>query len=543
MKKFKFLLALLVLATALRLGGVNLPYHQDEWKTAHGVELGAKGTTGLYHPPLTQLLYQADGKIFGVNHLRYLPLIFGLLSAALIYLVLKKIADPETGLIGLFLYTTSALAVWGSLQLDTDGAILPTFFLLALYCYLEATSGAGRRFGWWSLTALVLLLGLLVKLSFILVVGVLACDFIIQSWRAGHRREVAYGALGLGGLGLAFVGGVALVHWLYPAFSIAGMISHAQSFAHLGGRSYGQVLIQTLKFVMFLSPLLLVAVCPPAPSWRQTRLFWLYLALGFIFYFVIFDFSHGALDKYLIYAVVPVVSIAALYITPLIRQTSQDKLVRAFGIGLVLSLALMALNFLPQQVIPLYPKTSWFSAVAHGHWSILTPFTGGSGPLGFYVSFLFIAVSFGLGLVMAAVAWLRPQWRSQAMVVLIVISLTHNAVFIEELLAGRLNGSAPQVLKLAIGYLATTPTSQKVITHNDIGAFELNSLSKYEGRFYAAPQYESVHRELFAGFHGNYLVVDLPRFNPDSFYGKFFSNCRAPFKATSGHVTATVYSC
>jgi hypothetical protein len=46
-------------------------------------------------------------------------------------------------------------------------------------------------------------------------------------------------------------------------------------------------------------------------------------------------------------------------------------------------------------------------------------------------------------------------------------------------------------------------------------------LSKYEGRFYAAPQYESVHRELFAGFHGNYLVVDLPRFNPDSFYGKF----------------------
>jgi hypothetical protein len=121
MKKFKFLLALLVLATALRLGGVNLPYHQDEWKTAHGVELGAKGTTGLYHPPLTQLLYQADGKIFGVNHLRYLPLIFGLLSAALIYLVLKKIADPETGLIGLFLYTTSALAVWGSLQLDTAG--------------------------------------------------------------------------------------------------------------------------------------------------------------------------------------------------------------------------------------------------------------------------------------------------------------------------------------------------------------------------------------------------------------------------------------
>jgi len=48
--------------------------------------------------------------------------------------------------------------------------------------------------------------------------------------------------------------------------------------------------------------------------------------------------------------------------------------------GLIFAAALLVLNWLPQTVAALYPKSEWFGRVLHGHWNVLTPITGGSGP-------------------------------------------------------------------------------------------------------------------------------------------------------------------
>jgi hypothetical protein len=66
-------------------------------------------------------------------------------------------------------------------------------------------------------------------------------------------------------------------------------------------------------------------------------------------------------------------------------------------------------------------------------------------------------------------------------------------------------------------------------------------MGKYAGRFYAAPQYEDVHQKLFAAHTGQYLVVDIPRWSSESFYGKFFSSCTSVFTSSSGAITASVY--
>ena len=68
-------------------------------------------------------------------------------------------------------------------------------------------------------------------------------------------------------------------------------------------------------------------------------------------------------------------------------------------------------------------------------------------------------------------------------------------------------------------------------------------MDKYGGRFYAVPAYEAGHKKRFAGFHGQFLVVDMPKISENSFYAGFFAKCQILFESTSGKITSRVYSC
>jgi len=125
----------------------------------------------------------------------------------------------------------------------------------------------------------------------------------------------------------------------------------------------------------------------------------------------------------------------------------------------------------------------------------------------------------------------------------LLIGLIYNGVFIEELVYGRINGSAPEVLHEALSFIADNKEIKQVITYNDIGAFELTALNKYGGRFYAAPQFEQSHIERFAAFSGEYLVVNIPLLYQAGFYGKFFSSCQTIFETRSDRIEAKVYHC
>jgi hypothetical protein len=173
---------------------------------------------------------------------------------------------------------------------------------------------------------------------------------------------------------------------------------------------------------------------------------------------------------------------------------------------------------------------------------MLNPFTGGDGPLGFYVSFLFIALSFIVSLSLGIIAFFKKDFRKGVAIVLIMIGITYNAVFVEELLFGRINGNAPVVMNSALKFIEESENIKNVITYNDIGGYELNKMQKYEGRFYAVPAYEEVHKKLFKSFNGHYLVVDMPHLY-DGFYREFFSTCKAMFEARSINIETYVYDC
>jgi hypothetical protein len=534
--------ALLLLFILIRLPGLSLPYHQDEWKTAWALKSG--GTlSGLHHPPLTQILFNLDGALFGADHLRILPFLFSVLAFTFLYLVIRNRIGRKGAFFALGLFVLSLYSVFASLMIDTDGSILPAFFLIAVYFFDRFKNNRlEKRNLWAALLIFTLVLGFMTKLSFIITIGAIALDFLLDKYKSITKKQVLTGAsvlIGFFGISALVV---LIIHYIYPTFEINSMISHAASYAHLGGRNYFQSMIQGVKSLYYLSPLLIVPLLfSNKEVWSKMRVFYLYLILGFVFYFVLFDFSSGALDKYLMFAIVPLSAISGMILARNISFNTQSKKGVIFGI--LVSLIIFALNFLPQDVIGLYPKAEWFSRVLHLRWQMLNPFTGGDGPLGFYVSFLFIGVSFLISALTGFLAVFKKEWRQTACVMLIAIGFIYNAVFVEEMLLGKINGSAPVVLASALDFIKSAPQITQVITYNDSGAYELNVMGKYANRFYAAPQYEDVHRKLFSEFTGEYLIIDMPHLYQSGFYGEFFSKCHAIYSTSSGKVNGYVVSC
>ena len=536
-------LLLLAAFIAIRILGLSLPYHQDEAKIGELVRSHMVGALSG-HPPLTELLYLSAGDMVGSDHLRLIPLAFGVLSAILLYAIMRRRTGVHAALAALSLYAICMYGVFASLMVDTDGAVLPTLFLAAVYAYDRFRDSASVRssYAWLAVLALALVVGFLTKLSFVLVLGALALDYIFEMRHRltrGLLVRAAIAALGCCGFALA---AIASTHFFLPSFDASQTIIHALYYVRFEGRGYLQILIQAVKAVFYLSPLLLIPlVFLSKDALAKNRIFVVYLALGAIFYFILFDFSQGALDKYLMFTVVPLAALVGTILADALRGLTMRSLVVGTLIGTVCAAVLVALNFLSPEVMPLYPKTEWISAIAHGHWNILFVFTGGDGPTGFYVSFLVIAVGFLVSFALAVIAYVS-RMRQALLVALIVLGVAFNGIFIEEFLFGRINGSAPDALRASLEYIQNADVAG-VITHAEAGAYELRGMGKFSGRFYAVPGYEEGHRALFAAHTGQYLVVDIPHLNERGFYSKFFSTCTPVFVSSSGVIRAYVYDC
>lgn len=568
-KKFTVLIvALLVIFFLVRLPGISLPYHQDEWKNVHASSNTIIAGEFFAHPPLMQMILVAGYKIFGENNYRFFPLIFSLASAFLLYVVVRNRSGKSVAAWSLFIFSLLFYNILGSLVPDVDGAILPFFLLLSIFFYDKWNSApdlAKRK--WFLLLFTSLLIGFLIKLSFILVVGAIIADYILNNWRILFSKvglkKAGYAILSIGFFGAVYVGLLYLIKYTYPPFDMSIMLGHANQFSDGAGRNWIQIVVQGIKAVFYLSPLALVPLIFISKEiLKKTRIFSLYLFFGLIFYFVVFDFSRGALDKYIMFAIVPLsVIVGSVFAEIFGRKKSaidEQEIEEGYGksskkwwvatviVGIIASIGLLSLNFLPSEVLPLYPKTLWFSRILHGNWVILNPFNGGSGPLGFYVSFIFIAVSFILSTLIALLGFWKKEWRASIVLILLFIGISYNTVFAEELFFGKINGSAPAALRGSVDFIRGRPDIKKVITYNDIGAGPLENIGKYSGRIYATPQSEDTYKTIFAKHiseGGHFLVVGVPPLGPETFYGKFFGGCDSLYKTISGRIEANVYTC
>lgn len=532
-------LVLIALAfLALRVPGLELPLHQDEYKWPMIVNPATNYGTNIPHPPLSQFIYQTGGAIVGYDvHLRFIPLTFGFANLFLLWYWLRMRAGERAALWAAGLFALSYYSILASLMVDTDGQIMPFFLLLALIAYERARSDPR----WFAAVGLACVMGFLVKTSFILVIGALAADMLWERRAELVSRRVLIYAWWGGAMAAALAATLAVTQYLFPFFNLATSLAYWQHFVSLD-HNWFQVAIQAAKAAFYLSPLLVLL-----PLWGTREVFervrpLVFLVLfGLLFYLVIFDFSVGALDRYLQFLIIPLVSFAAVYLA---QQVALARY-RVFAlVGCVAALGIFALQFAPHAVPSLYPKAAWIGRILSLRWDMLYPFSGGSGPLTFYVSFLVIGISWLLSAATVMLGWWRPMLRPALLLVLLPVAFAYSMIFTEEYLFGKVNGHAPGLVARAAAHIAADPAITRVVVYNDNGGDEVRKTGKYEKRLYTSPDFDWRDKaRTMNAFSGHYLVIDTPPVDPASMFAAYFATCIPVYQDTDRYMHATIYDC
>ena len=547
-KKFKILLLLFMGAFIfIRLLGVHTSYHQDELRIASEIDQphGWFFAAGYGHAPLMGFIYSISGSLFGSENMRMFPLIFSIANFILLFTLVKYLFDWTRAIWVVAFFTISYFSLLSALTVDVDGAVLPFFLLLSLLAFYKWREAGGFLMSKWLILFLLFLTaGFLTKFSFILVIAVLILELFYQAWILGNKRLIVKYGLGL----VLFLGLLSVVlinaHKIIPNYPLSDAIIHARGYVNFSGRSYFQTAVQVVKVLFFASPLLVAPLLfINKEDAYKLRIFVTFLLSGLIFYLVLFDFSLGALDKYFQFVVVPLSVVGGVSFSRIFRSVVIRKLLAPVAIGASVAVFFFLLQFIPHFVPSLWPKSDWANRVVNFQWNFLVPFTGGSGPVGFYISWLYITLNWISVILLVILALLKINQRMFLLTMVTVLGVGYNLVFAEEYLFGKINGNPTKLIGSAVDYIKNDSQIEKIITYNNIGGYELMKIGKYERRLYVAPKYEPFYAGIFSEFRGHFLVIDIPRIGPNSPYSKYFSACGIIYEKYSQKISSKVYDC
>jgi predicted small secreted protein len=194
-------------------------------------------------------------------------------------------------------------------------------------------------------------------------------------------------------------------------------------------------------------------------------------------------------------------------------------------------------------VPPLHPKSEWISRILSLKWNFLYPFSGGSGPTGFYISFLFIALVWVCSVIFALSYLKIKDIKKRAIFCILILGILYNGVFIEEYLFGKINGSPYKLIKNAKEFIMKDKNIKSVLVYNDNGAYEIKETGKYARRIYAVPQFEESYKELFKNFSGHILYIDIPRIGNNNLYSNYFNSCKIIYQNKDKYINSKILDC
>lgn len=211
---------------------------------------------------------------------------------------------------------------------------------------------------------------------------------------------------------------------------------------------------------------------------------------------------------------------------------------------LVIPILIFALQFFDHFVPSLYPKTEWITRIISLKWNFLYPFSGGSGPLPFYISFLFMALVWICSVIFSLSALKIKNIKKKVLLCILILGILYNSIFIEEYLFGKINGDASFLVKNSATFIKKDNNISKVTVYNDNGGFNIMETGKYRKRLYIDPKFDVNEKiKTLNTYKEFYLVVDIPHIDPNTVYAKYFSSCKAVYNQKSGKISAFIYDC
>ncbi len=539
---FGLIVALFIL---LRIPALNTPYHQDEYKWPLYAEAIEFAPGSVPHPPLTEFIYQLTGDVFGLNNFRVTPFIFSIANLFLLFIFVKRRYGFNVGIISSLFFTVSYFGLLSSAMVDTDGTILPFFLLLSLIFYDLAKESSKRTYLYIGLMCLSMFLGILVKLSFIIGIGAIILDFVWDKKEELDRKKIFVYLSYLVGFVVFVVASLFVAQYVFTGFSLSKGLHYWETFMRgFTDRNFFQTFIQFCKALLYSSPLfILLFSFSFYPYKKELKFFHIFVSLGLVFYLVLFDFSIGALDRYLQFLVIPFSVVSAKYIFDLFNRDNSKIKSEYVLLGLIIFVSIFATQFMDQAVPPLHPKSEWIDRILSLRWNFLYPFSGGSGPLPFYISWNFIALSSLFSTFLAGIYIFKKNFRKEIIIILSLGFLIYNFVFIQEYLFGNINGSTKRLTISAVSVIKNNPDIKEVLVYNDNGGWEVRRAYKYFRRLYAVPGFEPTYIPIFKDFKGHVLFIDAPHLGDKNIYKDFINSCQSIYTQKDKYITAQVLDC
>src|SRR3989344_5019106 len=530
------LLLLVLLFIATRFLGLDQLYHQDEYRWVSQVYTTEFGEVDSPHPPIMQSTLSLVGKMFGYDNLRVAPFVFGILNLILIYAVSLKITgNRKIAYLSSGLYVVSVYGLIANLMMDIDGAVMPFFVLLTYYLYLKYIKDGDGKFLLFLIA--VAIAGFLTKLSFILFAAALAVEYLWVLYGRGKLKTNLKKLFYLFGGAAVLVAAVYIFYGSSHPWFIEYTIRRFDTF-NFGSRAYFELFLRLLKFFIWLSPLLFLPMVYGLfrkDFFTKYRLWYVYSLFNLLFYLVIFDFARLPVERYFMFIIAPAAIISGQVVYSLFSGLNKKH----FFLSVLGFAVLLAFTFLiAYDVVPLNPKEAYVQKVKNLDFNFLIPMTGGSGPIGFYVSAPFVLGSWIVGLF-----WLLFNKKKLAIAFFVVFGVGYNVLLSSENLAGAFYGNVNNITKKSVEYVINNKEvdDNSVVTYYDAGVYYLKIADKYLGRFYTAPSRDYSSR--LTSHRGHYMIVDFPAIDKDSLYWKLVSKCELAQKFTDKYVDSYIFDC
>jgi hypothetical protein len=554
-KKIIVLISIALVFIALRLFVLPVMYQQDEYKWGEIVNPAFGIHFESDHLPLVSVLYLGNGLIAGFNHLRLLPFAVSILNLILVFFIARRLYGIKAAVLSTAILAVSVYSVIAGTQVDIDGALLPLPFLLAVFAYINAAWDKPFEKGnrkWLALLFSAFILGFSVKLSFVLAAGAIVTDYLLT--RRFKVREIWKPAV-FTIVAAAVAGAIILI--LNKIFGVANsgrFLANTEKFGLLnfGARNYFQVLFLGTKSLILASPLLVVPFLIAISKnefFKKFRLWLIFISYNLLFYLLIFDFTNRTIERYMMFFIIPAAIIAGAIIVQVLDEKSPvflKKGVYVFNVSsIILAIAgyfIWTANF---PALPLNPKSAYLDKIFHLDFNFLIPITGGSGPIGFYVPVIFIAVFFIIALAGGIIFRLAKSfsWRQNAAVALLAAGLVYNGFMMTEFVSGFFYGSVDKMAKTLTKEVVNNPKIDKVITYYDIAGYELNAAGKYGRRFYTDPMFAETNKGKFQDFKGYFEVLDFPMIDKNGVYWKYFQTCEQIYSVSDKKVSGYIFDC
>lgn len=491
-KAEKLLFVIIFAALLIRIIGVNTPLYTDEahytnikpyFSSQYYVDYGLKpmeknlseqyfaskfdaNPSISHHPPFSMALWAVSAFIFGKTSFafRIVPLIFGLLSIFLVYLLAKHLYGEKAGLFSAALAAISFYSILSSLLVDVHGAIQMTMFLASVYFFLKHETSKETKHLIYS--AVFAGLATLNSYTSIFLFAIITIYSLIKS----RKMETFVKLLKFGAIAVA----------TYSIFPILAFIFNRDVFLRTlitAGALAANINPRFLVFLgIWVGPLLLglAALCLLKRR-KEDLIFFIWIIVAATF--CVFSSPNASLDRYFAVAVPAFIILAGRFLS---EANLKDRHIYTGGIIFLLFYSLLLFLNLKNVSYLGHDLNNYIHLASSFKWNFFFPITGPVGPV-FGVVFSSIAYSLIISVIYivlsaAFITIKRVRLFRWALTIFIAVSLAFNVLLVEEYLIHAAHPDYNNAYSEAVNYYKANENvlPDKVYTNNRALFFCLN---------------------------------------------------------------------